>query len=325
MAILPRGLLIKTLVYESKSKKEKVSNKISLITRRNIFDFIQVEGFWWSGRLEEIEFLSRIFDLDKMESSDIRFTNISGDIWQHRVNNPNDWEDNWIFGDSRFNLLGCEDSLFLNFLCEMIHPLVRVNPLEVNRLLHIFNENLKEDNFEIIEKSKISGNPIFIGRLKITGKESLIKKGLHLKMLLNADYVTQQINLMESSIENSPHISIGVAKELIETCCKSILDERNESYDKNWDLPKLMKETTKLLKLTPDDIQNETKAASSIKQILGSLSSVVQGIGEIRNEFGSGHGKDGKFIGLQPRHAKLAVGAASTLAIYLLETHEIRK
>jgi len=302
-----------------------MSNKITQITRRNIFDFIQVEGFWWSGRLEESDFLSRIFDIENMQSGDDRFPNAAGDIWQHRVNNPNDWDDNWIFGDSRFNLLGCDDSLFLNFLCEMIHPLVRVDSLHVNKLLQIFNDNLKEDNFEIIEKTRISGKPIFVGRLKITGKESIQKKGVDIKMRLNADYVSQQINLMESSIENSPHISIGLAKELIETCCKSIIDERKETYDKNWDLPKLMKETTKLLKLTPDDILNQARAASSIKQILGSLSSVVQGIGEVRNEYGSGHGKDGKFIGLQPRHAKLAVGAASTLAIYLLETHEIKQ
>jgi hypothetical protein len=207
----------------------------------------------------------------------------------------------------------------------MIHPIVRIDQSEVNRLLQIFNENLKEDNYEIVEKTKISGRPIFVGRLKITGKESLQNKGSDLKRILNAEYVTQQINLMESSIDNSPHISIGLAKELIETCCKSIFEDKNISYDKNWDLPKLMKETTKLLKLTPEDIPNEAKAASSIKQILGSLSSVVQGIGEIRNEYGSGHGKDGKFKGLQPRHAKLAVGASTTLAIYLLETHEIRK
>lgn len=302
-----------------------MSNKITQITRRNIFDFIQVEGFWWSGRLEESDFLSRIFDLENMNSTDDRFPNAAGDIWQHRVNNPNDWADNWIFSDSRFNLLGCDDSLFLNFLCEMIHPLVRVEFSHVNKLLQIFNDNLKEDNFEIVEKTRISGKPIFVGRLKITGKESIQRKGVDIKKLLNADYVSQQINLMESSIENSPHISIGLAKELIETCCKSIIDERKETYDKNWDLPKLMKETTKLLKLTPDDIPNEARAAGSIKQILGSLSSVVQGIGEVRNEYGSGHGKDGKFIGLQPRHAKLAVGAASTLAIYLLETHEIKQ
>lgn len=299
-------------------------NKISQITRQNIFDFIQVEGFWYAGRLEESNFLSRLFDLENMVSKDDRFPNAAGDIWQHRVNNY-DWEDDWIFNDDRFNLLNCDDSKFLDFLCEMIHPLVRADKSEVSKLLQIFNDNLTDDNFEIVEKTRISNKPIFVGRIKINGKESIEKKGNEIKKILNADYVSQQINLMESSIENSPHISIGLAKELIETSCKSIFDERKEEYDKNWDLPKLMKETTKLLKLTPDDIPNEAKAASSIKQILGSLSSVVQGIGEVRNEYGSGHGKDGKFKGLQPRHAKLAVGAASTLAIYLLETHELKK
>lgn len=302
-----------------------MTNRISNITRRNIFDFIQAEGIWWSGRMTETDFLSRLFDLERMESFDSRFKNAAGDIWQHRVNNSNDWEDNWIFGDSRFNLLHCDDSTFLNFLCEMIHPLVRVDSSEVNKLLQIFNDNLNNDNFEIVEKSKISDKPLFTGRIKISGSETIAKRGAAIKQILNAEYVTQQINLMEVSIENVPHVSIGIGKELIETCCKSIFDERNETYDKNWDLPRLMKETTKLLKLTPDDIPDETKAATSIKQILGSLSSVVQGISEIRNEYGSGHGKDGKFIGLQPRHAKLAVGAASTLAIYLLETHEIKK
>lgn len=299
--------------------------RISQITRRNIFDFIQVEGFWWSGRLDETAFLSRIFDLENLPSSDSRYSNAIGDIWQHRINNPDDWEDNWIFYDDRFNLLNCDDAKLLDFLCEMIHPLVRADPSEVTKILQIFNENLKGDNFEIIEKTRISNKPIFVGRIKIAGKESIEKRGHEIRKILTADYVSQQINLMEASIENSPHISIGLSKELIETSCKSIFDERNEVYDKNWDLPKLMKETTKLLKLTPDDIPNEAKAASSIKQILGSLSAVVQGIGEVRNEYGSGHGKDGKFKGLQPRHAKLAVGAASTLAIYLLETHELKK
>jgi hypothetical protein len=301
-----------------------LANKISEITRRNIFDFIQVENFWWSGRLEEIDFLSRIYNLEEMESYDGRFENAAGDIWQHRINN-NDWEDNWIFYDDRFNLMKCDDSRFLNFLCEMIHPIVKVDTSEVNKMLQIFNDNLQDDNFELVEKTKISGRPIFVGRMKITGKESLARKTENIRKILNAEYVTQQINLMETSIEISPHIAIGLAKELIETCCKSIFEERKIKYEKTWDLPKLMKETTKLLKLTPEDISDEVKAAKSIKQILGSLSSVVQGIGEIRNEYGSGHGKDGKFKGLQPRHAKLAVGAASTLAIYLLETHELRK
>lgn len=302
-----------------------MANRISEITRRNIFDHIQVEGFSWYGRLEEVDFLSRLFDLEKMESNDSRYLNASRDIWQHRVNNPRDWPDNWVFQDRRFNLLGCDDSIFMSFLCEMINPIVRSNLSDVNKLLQIFNDSLKNDNYEIIENYRISGKPIFIGRIITTGKNLIEKKGNAIKKLLNAEYVSQQITLMESSIDKSPHIAIGLAKELIETCCKSILDELTVGYEKGWDLIKLMKETTKHMKLTPDDISDEIKAATSIKQILGSLSAVVHGIGELRNEYGSGHGKDGNFIGLQQRHAKLAVGAASTLAIYLLETHELRK
>ncbi len=301
-----------------------MSNKISEITRRNIFDSIQVERFRWSGRLEEDKFLSRIFNLENTESNDRRFDNVAKEIWQHRVNNPNDWPDDWIFHDDRFNLMGCDDSVFLNFLCEMIHPLVCPDPSEVNKMVQLFNVNLKFDNFEIFEKYTVSNRPVFFGRSKIIGNESIEKKGYEIKKYLDSEYVSQQINLMESSIEVAPHVSIGLSKELIETCCKSIFDKKKQQYDKNWDVVKLMKETTKLLKLTPTNMPNETKAASSIKQILRSLSSIVQGVAELRNEYGSGHGKDGKFNGLQPRHAKLAVGAASTLAIYLLETHELK-
>jgi hypothetical protein len=37
-----------------------------------------------------------------------------------------------------------------------------------------------------------------------------------------------------------------------------------------------------------------------------------------------GHGKTADAKGLHPRHAKLAVGAASTLAVFLVETHNER-
>lgn len=89
-------------------------NKITNITRRDIFDTLTVEGVNWNGRLEETDFLSRLYDLSKIPSTDGRFNDANGDIWQHRVNN-NDWEDNWVFSDSRFNLLNCDDASFLQF------------------------------------------------------------------------------------------------------------------------------------------------------------------------------------------------------------------
>lgn len=299
-----------------------MENKISEHTRKNIFDFMQVNNFSWSGGLEEVDFLRRIFDLHEMVSLDSRFDNAAEDIWQHRVNNPNDWPDDWIFSDTRFNLLGCDDSTFLAFLSETVHPIVRQNRSEIAKMVELYNENLKKDGFEIVEKSSISHKPIFGGKMTFTGKESLIKKGNELKLILTTEYVSQQVDLMESSVETNPHLSIGIAKELIETTRKAIIERRNESYDKNWDLGRLTKETTRLLKITSTNISDETKAAKPLKKIISSLSSLIQGIAEVRNEYGSGHGRGIRFNGLQPRHAKLAVGAASTLAIYLLETDQ---
>ncbi|MCD4788961.1 MAG: abortive infection family protein [Bacteroidales bacterium] len=299
-------------------------NRITEISRQNIFDFIQVEEIFWAGKMDEVEFLSRMFDLNQMPSSDSRFDDCGGDIWQHRVNNY-DWEDNWIYYDGRFNLLKCDDSIFLQFLCEILHPLVRRDTSEVAKLHQIFNDILKNDGFEIIVKTKISGKPLFAVRNILTKNTTIEKSNKELTERLNADYVSSQINLMESSVESAPHVTIGIAKELIETCCKKILTEREIQPDKKWDLLTLVKETNKTLELTPKDIPDEKKASKTIRTILGSLSAVVHGICELRNDYGSGHGKDYKFKGLGSRHAKLAAGAASTLAIFLLETHEIRE
>ena len=51
---------------------------------------------------------------------------------------------------------------------------------------------------------------------------------------------------------------------------------------------------------------------------------MAQSLAELRNLYGTGHGKDGKSKGLAARHAKLAVGAAATVAVFLFETHKDR-
>ncbi len=89
--------------------------QISQITRRDIVDAISVEKINWSGRMEESEFLSRLFNLSSLPSNDHRFKDAAGDIWQHRVNNF-DWEDDWIFYDGRFSLMNGDDETFLAFL-----------------------------------------------------------------------------------------------------------------------------------------------------------------------------------------------------------------
>jgi hypothetical protein len=82
---------------------------------------MKIDGVAWYGRLNDVEFLQRIFDLDALPSSDSRFDTAAGDIWQHRINND-DMPDDWVYADKRVNLLHGSTENFLKFLCETVHP-----------------------------------------------------------------------------------------------------------------------------------------------------------------------------------------------------------
>jgi len=126
---------------------------------------------------------------------------------------------------------------------------------------------------------------------------------------------------VEAAIATDPSLAIGTAKELAETVCKTILDARDIAFPKSADLPELVKLTAKAINLTPDDIPDGVKAAATIKRLLSNLGAITFGIAELRNQYGTGHGKKAGTKGLGARHAKLAVGAGATLSVFLMETH----
>ena len=72
----------------------------------------------------------------------------------------------------------------------------------------------------------------------------------------------------------------------------------------------------------PRDIDENIKGAKSIRQILGNLKAMTQGIIELRNIYGSGHGKAGSYKGLEPRHAQLAVGSSITLVNFMWDSYK---
>lgn len=133
-------------------------------------------------------------------------------------------------------------------------------------------------------------------------------------------HLGEHIQRIERAIDNDPAQAIGSAKELAETVAKTILSKRKIPFSPSSDLLELGKLTFKALKQLPDDVPDKAKGADTIKRMLSNLGSVVQGVAELRGLYGTGHGKDGKVKGLLPRHARLVVGAASTLSYYWLET-----
>jgi hypothetical protein len=135
-------------------------NEISEVTRREIVDFLSSGGHSWSGRFEDDEFLARLYDLTRLPSDDQRYSNAAGDIHQHQVRNR-DWSGDWVFYDRRFNLLHAPDDVFLKFLCETVHPIVRPDTEEASVMVSSYNQQLINDGWMLVETKRISGRPQF--------------------------------------------------------------------------------------------------------------------------------------------------------------------
>ena len=132
-----------------------MAKHITEITRRDLFEVLA--NVRWSGRLEETEFLRRLYDLDEMPSHDRRHKTATEDIVQHRVAN-NDWADDWVFSDARFGPSQGDDEELLRFLTEMFHPAVR-SESDSELIVERINPLLRADGYQVIQSGAISGRP----------------------------------------------------------------------------------------------------------------------------------------------------------------------
>lgn len=298
--------------------------QISQVARRNIIDGLRLDNVAWAGRLEDVEFLERIFDLRRLPSTDNRFNDAAGDIWQHRVNNPMDWPDDWIYGDSRFDLLNGPSDTFLRFLCEMVHPVVRPDKNEALQLVQQFNDQLRPEGWHLVEEEKIAGRPRYVARpLGLSGGRA-VSRARNVADALDAGWMQKEIERLENAVDRDPALAIGTAKDLVESCCKSILQKRSVAFATSAGLPDLTKALVKELKLVPEGISDEARGAETVRLILRNLSSLTHYLAELRGMYGSGHGRDGRHRGLEPRHARLAVASAVAFIDFVTDTHHRR-
>ncbi|BAH76697.1 abortive infection family protein [Solidesulfovibrio magneticus] len=138
----------------------------------------------------------------------------------------------------------------------------------------------------------------------------------------NSFNLSKHIQRIRESIETDPELAVGSTKEMLESVMKTVLMSFGDGDCKE-DLPKLLKKVQKNLKLDPSEIHESVKGAEIVRRILSNLGQVVTGIYELRNIYGTGHGKI-RNSGISPRHARLVVGVGAALASFLIETNEIR-
>lgn len=144
-------------------------------------------------------------------------------------------------------------------------------------------------------------------------KTEHLKSYDELKKVFSEDYVSAQIDLMKKSAIEHPHLAVGVAKELIESCSKYVLDKSNITYSNEWDMPKLVKEANKALF---QQMANENNADQAIRKVIIGLTTVVQGITEIRNQFGSGHGHNFDFKQLDGYYTQFIINTTAEMILF---------
>ena len=133
--------------------------------------------------------------------------------------------------------------------------------------------------------------------------------------------IREHLARLQRIAESDPPLAIGTAKELIESTAKTVLQERGVDVDDRDDLPALVKQAQEALGLHPSTAQPGPDGTDAVKRILGGLSSIAVGLGELRNRgYGTGHGPRGERVGLRSRHARLAVNAAMTWCSVMLDT-----
>ncbi len=134
--------------------------------------------------------------------------------------------------------------------------------------------------------------------------------------IFNSEHVLNYWNKAIDRKENDPEGAITISRTLVESVLKHILDERSIGYSKNADLHDIYKLVVNELNLSPE--QHDIKL---FKQILGGCSSIVSGLGNLRNKHGDAHGK-GKVRFYKPstRHAELAVNLAGSMSLFLIQT-----
>ena len=147
-------------------------NRISELTKRDIFDLFQngitVSEFFetkqivypYFGRIEELDFLKRLYDLKSLPSYDSRFSDAEGDIFQHTINND-DYPYGWVFEDERFQLENGDDETYLKFICEIFHPVVRDEKGYWKEFLDEVNKLLQHDGYELYCIKKISNRDVY--------------------------------------------------------------------------------------------------------------------------------------------------------------------
>ncbi len=122
------------------------------------------------------------------------------------------------------------------------------------------------------------------------------------------------------NVGTSPRDAVSAASNILESLCKIYITEEQLDMPAKQDLKTVWTVVRKNLGFDPSVVVDQ-----DLRTILTGLISVVDGIGALRTHASSAHGAGKNSYKLEPRHSRLAIHAAHTVALYVMESWEKRK
>lgn len=181
-------------------------------------------------------------------------------------------------------------------------------------VLDHLNTALRFDGFELQQQ----GNKV---RLVVAGHATPVITALSgMADTISFDTVRVDLDRALASIDADPEDAITAACSTIESVCRSILIELGQPLPAKKDVQGLFNAVKQPLALNPDRTDLDPQIAADVRTTLGGLATVIQGVGALRTHAGDAHGRERGYARVDPRIARLAIHAASTVALFLIET-----
>ena len=194
------------------------------------------------------------------------------------------------------------------------------DPERHDPVVNHLNSMLYPDGFELVRAQN--------GRMQLveSGQETvpLIMLG-ELLASIRFDTAKRDLDRALASSRNDPEDAVTAACSMVEDVCKSILNELGESIPGKKDVQGLYNALKRPLDLSPDRSDIDPVIAEDVRKVLSGLFTVTAGIGSLRTHGGDAHGRERGSARLDARIARLSIHAASTLALFLIETWQRRK
>ncbi|HLG26710.1 MAG TPA: abortive infection family protein [Paenisporosarcina sp.] len=136
----------------------------------------------------------------------------------------------------------------------------------------------------------------------------------------NISVLNEEFDRSLRTVETSPKDALSAACNILESVCKVYIEEESLDMPAKQDLQQVWSVVRKDLGFDPSRVEDR-----DLKEILSGLIATVNGVGALRTHASSAHGSGSKSYRVEPRHARLAIHAAHTIVLFVLETWDKNK